>query len=137
MKQQNEFEQAVQDGIEIELNTGRKVKMRVVELSRFVENGEIPDILTSLVHQELYGDDPKDLAERHAQYMGTLKVARWVTDNVVQPPIKGLFNSEVMEIYGLANNPAKALARFRLQQAQRVEPGDAVPEVGTDTEPAA
>lgn len=139
MSRQDEFDRAIADGVEFELSTGRMISMRLIELTRFVENGEVPDSLTPLVHQELYGDDNDtvSLQERNQRYMNTLKVARWVADNVLKEPIDNLFNSELLEIYGLANNPAKALTRFRLQQARSLEVGAAMREVGPKTESTA
>lgn len=145
MAEKSEFERAVEEGLPIEISTGRKIEMRLVELTRFVENGEIPNPLIPLVHEELYGDDAPttSLAERNKRYMNTLKVARWVAENVLKnrpdpkKPLAGLFNAEILEIYGLANNPAKALARFRLQQAANVANSQAMRETRAESEPAA
>jgi hypothetical protein len=133
----SDFELAIGKGIEVELTTGRKVTIRVVELTRFLENGEIPDTLTPLVHQELFGDDGATPKEREQRYLGSLKVAKWVTENVLVTKVTGLFNVEYFEIYGLAVNPAKALARFRIQQARHVGVSDDLLEMEPVSEPAA
>lgn len=112
----------LQEPITVELDTGREVEMVIGELSMLYELGEIPDELTEIAARELFApraDDDAGAAKRYAERM---RLVRWVVQRVLvnDIPVEHLYHDEIWELYGLTNNPARALSNFRRQQARHV-----------------
>lgn len=135
----SEFEKAQNDGLEITLETGREVTMVLIEMTRFMERGEIPNELRAIAARTFYLEERKTPEEKMKDFLDRVRFGKWMTRQVVKSPANtdDFFDDEYLEVARLANNPAMALETFRKQQAKRLGLGDGVREVGADTKPTA
>ena len=119
------FPAPLEETIFVELNTGRVVEMVIGELSMFYELGRIPDELKGIASKILFTqakDNPKEIEKR---YFERLELARWTASEVLRnntTPMTRFYHDEIWEIYNLANDPARAMEKFR--QYQRRDVGD-------------
>jgi len=127
-------------------STNRKVRMRTVKMDRLLELGDIPDVLSNLVVESLYGEMTNEkyrqfftLVERkeHALEMTrALKIvctAALIEPKIVDDPqadddisIDDLEYTERRVIFDLALLEASGLSRFRQRQEEDLESMDNV-----------
>lgn len=120
----------------VELDTGRVVEMVIAELSMLYEAGEIPDELTPIAARQLFPPAAPNEREQQQRYRERLRLAKWVVSRVLRTPIpvEQLYHDEIWQIYGLANDPARALDNFRRQQARHVAALPEVQDTGPETQ---
>lgn len=134
----DEFPMPLEESIFVQLNTGRVVEMVIGELSMFFEFGQIPDELKGIAAKVLFTTAKDNPAEIEKRYFERLKLARWTAGKVLRNnvvPVERLYHDEIWEIYNLANDPALAMATFRLYQERHVGPVPELQDVGADAEP--
>lgn len=131
-----EFRKMREQGEKITLPTGRIVRMRVVKPSYLLKLGKIPDFLSELVIQILYGkitdeqykahfapNERKDHAVEMSESLRVVCTAALVEPKVVDNPqaddeihIDDLEDSEQRFVFDLALLEASTLSRFRQKQ---------------------
>ena len=139
----SEFRRVREQGEKITLRpTGRIVRMRIVKPSHLLKLGKIPDSLSELVMQILYGKitdeqykqffeltDRKEHAVEMAESLRVVCTAALLSPRIVDEPqaddeihIDDLEDSEQRFIFDLALLEASSLSRFRQRQTANVEP---------------
>lgn len=138
----SEFRRAREQGEKITLPTGRIVLMRTVKPSLLLKLGKIPDFLSELVIQILYGkitneqyqahfapNERKEHAIEMAESLRVVCMGALIYPRVVEDPqaddeihIDDLQDNEQRFIFDLALLEASDLSRFRERQEANVEP---------------
>jgi len=128
----SEWRKAREEGVEVELPSGRTAKLRPISLQWLLKAGRIPDGLTAIVSQMISGKleitNVVDTAKEIISLNELMVTACMVEPKVVPTPttdeeigLEDLTDEEVDFIVAWAAKPAQTMDTFRKRQVKSVE----------------
>lgn len=134
-----QWRKEMQEGVEMALPSGFKARIRGVNLSTFIEIGNIPDLLTPLVVEMVNGKvDPQNMTiEDYRKYVDIYDAfceTCFVSPRVVDDPqaedeigLEHICDEDKMFVFAFLGRPAMLLESFRQRQNFAMESVDDQP----------